>query len=173
MLPFIQEMVEADMIWDEYALGDLPPKERLDKCKELIKTSRNAAQRWIAIYSAGEICYEDHYWDKEIGDLMAWVIHHEKNDVVKHEACFQIGLRNFADHIDDLIDVAVHHRQHVISQHEAIEALGLMRAHEDRIIKTLHGLALADSIPVRVSAKFVLQLLSLLKGKGEYRGGKV
>lgn len=160
-------------VWDEYGLGKLPPKQRLAECTKQIKTSRNAAQRWIAIYTVGEICYETDEFNIEIGDLMAWVIHHEKNDVVKHEACFQIGLRNLTDHIDDLIDVAVHHRHHVISQHEAIEALGLMRAHSDRIVKTLTGLTLVDSEPVKVSAKFVLQLLELLKNKGDYRGGKV
>lgn len=161
------------MIWDEYTLGNLPPRERLDKCTEIIKTNKNAAQRWIAIYAAGEICYNTHYYDKEIGDLMGWIIHHEKNDIVKHEACFQIGLRNFEDHIEDLVTVATRHSMHVISQHEAIEALGLMRADDDRIIRTLNGLELSDSEPVRESAKFVLQLLELLKGKGKYKGGRV
>lgn len=160
-------------VWDEYALAGLPLRERLDKCTHLIKTSKNPAERWIAIYTAGEICYSDHYYDKEIGDLMAWVIHHEKNDIVKHEACFQIGLRNFEDHIEDLVTVATRHSMHVISQHEAIEALGLMRADDDRIIRTLNGLELSDSEPVRESAKFVLQLLELLKGKGKYKGGRV
>lgn len=169
----IQEMVETEMIWDEYALSQLPPNERLVECTRVIRTSQKPAERWIAIYVAGEICYTTHEFDIELGQLMAWVIHHEENDVVKHEACFQIGLRNFRAHIDDLITCAVYHRKHVISQHEAIEALGLMRADEDRIIRTLKGLALVDSEPVRVSAIFVLELLELLKGKGEYRGGKV
>lgn len=163
-------------VWDEYGLSALPVKERLAKCTEIIKTDKSAPKRWIAIYVTGEICYETHEHDKEIGDLMAWVCHNEKNDIVKHEACFQIGLRNLKDHIDVLLDVAVHHRGHEISRHEAIEALGLMRAHDshDQIKRSLDGLTYSDSIAVKQSAQFVLELLELLKDKGEYKkGGKI
>lgn len=163
-------------IWDEYALAGLPLRERLDKCTHLIKTSKRKPQRWIAIYAAGEICYvleKDDPMRLEIGELMVYVIKHEKDDVVKHEACFQLGLRNFDNHVDVLLDVAIHHRHHRISQHEAIEALGLLRTKEEYIIKSLKALALADDDVVRVSAKFVLELLDFLKDAGEYRGGKV
>lgn len=164
------------MIWDEYGLGKLQPRERLDKCIEIIKKDKRNPMRWIAIYTAGAICYDlkkDDPMRAEIGNLMVWICHNEQHDIVKHEACFQIGLHNFEEYVDVLLDIAIHHRHHRISQHESIEALGLLRTKEDYIIKSLNALALADDSVVKVSAQFVLELLELMKNMGEYRGGKV
>jgi hypothetical protein len=42
---------------------------------------------------------------EEIANLMVWVLNNEKNGIVKHEAAFQIGLRNMRDKIPDFFTV--------------------------------------------------------------------
>jgi len=119
------------VILDEYDMRALPPRERLDKIEEQLKTHDDESVRWDAVWLAGEMCdtmAKNNPMRREIANLMAWILTHEKNGIVKHEAAFQIGLRNFRDKIPDLIECAKNDQSEV-ARHEAIEALGLMRDH--------------------------------------------
>ena len=94
----------TNVILDEYDLRELPPRERLDKIKEILRDEEDESIRWDAVWLAGEIIDTEHLklFDRmqtEIADLMVWVLKNEKNGIVKHEAAFQIGLRNMRDKI--------------------------------------------------------------------------
>lgn len=92
-----------------------------------------------------------------------------KNGIVKHEAAFQIGLRNMRDKIPFLLDCACHDDSSV-ARHEAIEALGMMRDQSDNTKRVLTGLTFVSDRAVSETAKFVLKRLDRLKNKGEYKG---
>jgi hypothetical protein len=166
----------TEYILDEYDMRKLPPRERLDKLTEIIKTNKkDESARWDAVWLAGEIC--DSIGSKmpmmcEIADLMAWILKNDNNGIVKHEAAFQIGLRNFRDKIPDLKNCAVYDKSDV-ARHEAIEALGMMRVQDADTKKVLDGLTYVDSKAVSETAKFVLKRLERLKTKGDYRGEAV
>ena len=102
---------------------------------------------------------------ERISRLMAWVLEHDNNGVVKHEACYQIAARNMRSLIPDLIHSALHDES-VLTKHEAIESLGLMRAFEaEELIKD----ALKDPSPdVRETAEFVIKRLLRIKELGQY-----
>jgi HEAT repeat protein len=160
------------VILDEYDMRKLPARERLDKIIEIIKTDKkDESKRWDAVWLAGEICDKTSKFKQEIADLMVWILQHEPNGIVKHEAAFQIGLRNFRDKIPDLVDCAVHDKSDV-ARHEAIEALGMMRVQDADTKKVLEGLTYVDSKSVSETAKFVLKRLERLKDKGSYRDGE-
>jgi HEAT repeat protein len=160
------------IILDEYDMRKLPARERLDKITEIIKfDKKDESKRWDAVWLAGEICDKTTKFKQEIADLMVWILQHEQNGIVKHEAAFQIGLRNFRDKIPELVDCAVHDSSDV-ARHEAIEALGMMRVQDPDVKKVLDGLTYVDSKAVSETAKFVLKRLERLKDKGEYRDGE-
>jgi hypothetical protein len=160
------------MVLDEYDYRKIPPRKRLNMLTMIIKTERkDESKRWDAVWLAGEILDDPKNvrYREEIANLMVWVLLHEKNGIVKHEAAFQIGLRNFREKIQDLRFCAVYDNSDV-ARHEAIEALGMMRVQDIDTKKVLSGLAFADSKAVSETAKFVLKRLERLKDKGEYRG---
>jgi HEAT repeat protein len=97
---------------------------------------------------------------------MAWVLRNDDNGIVKHEAAFQIGVRNMRTKIPDLLYSAMNDKSE-IARHESIEALGLMRAHE--ATEKLIEMATSSSDAVRETAIFVLKRLARLKNKGEYK----
>lgn len=166
----------AEVIFDEYQIRKLPPRERLDSLKQILTSSPDeASTRWDCVWLAGEIADElpnDVQIRQEIADLMVWVLKNDENDIVSHEAAFQIGLRNMLDKMSDLLDAALHHKG-VITRHEAIEGLGLARRHEYRNIIESIAHDKKEPEPVRVTAAFVVERLDKLKNAGEYRGGPV
>jgi HEAT repeat protein len=164
----------TNVILDEYDLRELPPRERLDKIKEILRDEEDESIRWDAVWLAGEIIDTEHLklFDRmqtEIADLMVWVLKNEKNGIVKHEAAFQIGLRNMRDKIPYLFNT-IENDDSDVARHEAIEALGLMRVQSEDCKKLLRKMAQEPNKAVSETAIFVLKRLERLRDKGEYRG---
>jgi HEAT repeat protein len=159
-----------EVIFDEYDMRKLPPRKRLDKIKQILRNETDESIRWDAIWLAGEITEvidtnNDPIFN-EIANLMAWVLRNDNNGIVKHEAAFQIGVRNMKDKIPDLLYCAMEDKNE-IARHESIEALGLMRAHE--ATQKLKDMTTSPSDAVRETAIFVLKRLARLKNRGEYK----
>jgi hypothetical protein len=158
------------VIFDEYDMRILPPRERLDKITEILKNEKDESVRWDCIWLAGEITEAIRLFDPmqaEIADLMVWVLQNDDNGIVKHEAAFQIGLRNMRHKIPDLLYSAQHDKSDV-TRHESIEALGLMRVHECN--EELKKMSQEPNEAVSETATFVLKRLERLKNSGEYKG---
>ncbi len=159
----------SHIILDENRLRDLPVRERLDKCTQIIKNENDESFRWDAVWLAGEIAELNPNTSlfEEVSDLMAWVLKHDNNGVVKHEACYQIAARNMIKKIPDLVETALNDKS-VIAKHEAIESLGLMRVFD---CKDLIAKGLDDPSPeVRETAAFVIKRLERLQSvKGKYQ----
>jgi HEAT repeat protein len=160
-----------ELIFDEYQVRRLAPRERLDKVKHILSTEKDESVRWDAVWLAGEITDGMDPKDPmfaEVADLLAWVLANDDNGIVKHEASFQIAARNMKAKIPNLIHSALYDGSE-ITRHESIEALGLIRAHESR--ETLEMLARNQSEPdgVRETATFVLKRLDRLKDRGDYK----
>ena len=159
-----------EIIFDEYDMRKLPPRERLDKIKYIFRNERDESIRWDSVWLAGEITEvidkDDPMYD-EIADRMVWILLNDDNGIVKHEAAFQIGLRNMKSKIPDLINSALNDKKELV-RHEAIEALGLIRAHECK--ETLRRMSEDPSEVVRETAIFVLKRLDRLTNRGPYKG---
>ena len=158
-----------EIIFDEYSMRKLPPRERLDKIIQILRNERDESIRWDSIWLAGEITEVIDMDDPifpEIADLLVWVLLNDDNIIVKHEAAFQIGVRNMRAKIPYLINSALNDKSELV-RHEAIEALGLMRAHEckEMLRKTLND----PSDAVRKTAAFVLKRLDRLINRGDYK----
>ncbi len=154
-----------EIIFDEYDMRKLPPRERLDKIIQILRNERDESIRWDSVWLAGEITEvidKDDPIFAEIADLMVWVLLNDDNGIVKHEAAFQIGLRNMKAKIPYLND------KNELVRHEAIEALGLMRAHGCK--ETLRKMIEDPSDAVRETAVFVLKRLDRLTNRGDYKG---
>lgn len=158
-----------EIIFDEYDTRKLPPRERLDKIKQILRNESDESVRWDSVWLAGEITEVVEIADPifaEIADLMVWVLNNDGNGIVKHEAAFQIGVRNMRNKIPHLIDSALNDKSELV-RHEAIEALGLMRAHECK--EALRKMVEDPSDAVRETAVFVLKRLDRLTNRGDYR----
>jgi HEAT repeat protein len=158
-----------EIIFDEYNMRKLPPRERLEKIIQILKNETDESVRWDSIWLAGEITEATDINDSilaEIADLMVWVLLNDNSGIVKHEAAFQIGVRNMKDKIPYLINSAVNDKSELV-RHEAIEALGLMRAHECK--ETLRKMLDDPSDAVRETAAFVLKRLDRLTNRGDYK----
>ncbi len=158
-----------EIIFDEYDMRKLIPRERLDKIKQILRNETDESIRWDSIWLAGEITESVNINDPildEIADLMVWVLINDNNGIVKHEAAFQIGVRNMKDKIPNLINSAQNDKSELV-RHEAIEALGLMRAHECR--EVLKKMLDDPSDAVRETAVFVLKRLDRLTNRGDYK----
>jgi HEAT repeats len=158
-----------EIIFDEYDMRKLPPRERLDKIIQILRNERDESIRWDSVWLAGEITEvidKDDPIFAEIADLMVWVLLNDDNGIVKHEAAFQIGVRNMKAKIPNLINSALNDKNELV-RHEAIEALGLIRAQE---CKEMLRKMLADpSDAVRETAVFVLKRLDRLTNRGDYK----
>jgi HEAT repeat protein len=164
----------TNVILDEYDLRAMPPRERLDKIKWILRNDEDESMRWDAVWLAGEIIDIEQLplfdpMQTEIADLMVWVLKNEKNGIVKHEAAFQIGLRNMKDKLPYLYHT-IENDDSDVARHEAIEALGLMRVQTDECKALLIRMSLQKNVAVSETARFVLKRLARLKGKGEYKG---
>jgi HEAT repeat protein len=165
-----------DVIFDEYDMRKLPPRQRLDKIMQVLKNERDESIRWDSIWLAGEITEElintdDDLIFDEIADLMVWVLRNDDNGVVKHEAAFQIAVRNMRAKIPELMNSAQNDKSELV-RHEATEGLGLIRAHESK--EMLQKMAWQDRSPaVRETAAFVLKRLDRLKNSGDYKAESI
>lgn len=162
-----------EVILDEYDLRALPPRERLDKIKEILENENDdESYRWDGVWLAGEMTEKLGYglpmWC-EIADLMVWVLRNDPNGVVKHEAAFQIGLRKMIDKLPELY-YTIRHDHSSITRHEAIEALGLVRDQSDEGKRLLTEMSQDPDEGVSETAIFVLKRLKRVEGKGEYKG---
>ena len=157
-------------VLDEQNIRKIPPKERLEKCKSILKNSNDESLRWDAVWLAGEIAEVSDPNDlifNEVADLMVWVLENDDNGVVKHEAAFQIAARNMRKKIPDLVNSILNDKSGLV-KHEALEALGLMRAFdvEEMIAKEVSN----ENPDISQTAAFVLKRLARLKGiKTEYK----
>jgi len=155
-------------IFDEEKMREMSDEDRFQACEQILKNDDDESKRWDAVWLIGELAEnkteEDPMFNK-VADVIEWVMRHDNNGVVKHEASFQIAARNIRSKIPLLIDAALH-SESVLTKHESIESLGLMRAFEaENMMKE----ALNDpSIDVRETAKFVLKRFSRMKNQGEY-----
>ncbi len=152
----------SHIILDEGRLRELPVRQRLDKCTAIIQNETDESLRWDAVWLAGEIAElnsNSPLYDEVVG-LMSWVLEHETNGVVKHEACYQIAARDMRSLIQNLIQTALNDAS-IVAKHEAIESLGLMRAFD---AKNLIAKSLDDPNPdVRETASFVMKRLERLQ----------
>jgi len=157
-------------ILDEEDIRKLPARERLEKCGSMLKNSKDESLRWDAVWLAGEIAETSDQNDpifNEVANLMVWVLEHDDNGVVKHEAAFQIAARNMRKKIPDLVKSVLNDKSGLV-KHEALEALGLMRAFE---VEEMISKELSNENPdVRQTASFVLKRFARLKNiKTEYK----
>ena len=160
---------KLDYIFDEYDMRKLPPRERLDKLTQILKNERDESIRWDSVWLAGEITSvinTDDPMFAKIADLMVWVLCHDESSIVRHEAGFQIGVRNMRAKIPDMINSAQNDKSELV-RHEVIESLGMMRAHESK--ETLRTMIEDPSDTVRETAVFVLKRLERLTNRGDYK----
>lgn len=166
-------MVMTLLILDDNKIRELPLEERLNKCEHVIRYEQDESKRWDAVWLAGEIAEGkiegDPVFDK-VADLMSWVLENDDNNVVKHEACYQIAARNMRSKIPVLIDAALNDKSG-LTKHEALESLGLMRAIESiEMIKK----ALEDpNEDVKQTALFVIKRLRRMQDKGAYKPSEI
>jgi HEAT repeat protein len=163
-----------DVISDEFDTRKLPPRQRLDKITQVLKNERDESIRWESIWLLGEITEElintDDPIFNEIADLLVWVLQNDDNGIVKHEAAFQIGLRNMRAKIPYLVNSALNDKSELV-RHEATESLGFMRAHECK--ETLRKKLEDPSQAVRETAVLMLKRLDRRIYRGEYTRSKV
>ena len=166
-------MVLALLILDDNEIRKMPIKDRLECCQQIIKNDQDESKRWDAVWLAGEIVEErtegDPIFDK-VSDLMAWILENDDNNVVKHEACYQIAARNMRAKIPTLINSALHDKSG-LTRHEALESLGLMRA-----IEAVDLIKKASEDPnedVRQTARFVIKRLERMKKMGSYKPSQI
>lgn len=163
----------ALLIFDDNKIRELPPAQRLERCKDIIQNEKDESKRWDAVWLAGEIVEKNTHGNPlfdQTADLMEWVLEHDDNNVVKHEACYQIAARNMRTKIPALIKAALNDRSG-LTKHEALESLGLMRATEAiDLIKD----ALDDPIDdVRQTAQFVIKRLKRMENAGAYNPSEI
>lgn len=160
-------------IFDDNSIRDLPIAERLEQCEKIIKMENDESKRWDAVWLAGEIAENKTDRDPEfnkVADLMAWILENDDNNVVKHEACYQIAARNMRKKIPDLIKSALTDKSG-LTKHEALESLGLMRATEavDLIREAMND----PNDDVRQTAVFVIKRLKRMQDAGDYEPSKI
>lgn len=56
------------------------------------------------------------YIQTEIENLMVWILNNDDNEIVKHEAAFQIGLNNMRTKIPDLINSILNDKSDHVKQ---------------------------------------------------------
>lgn len=169
----LPKLVLAILILDDIKIRKLPIVERLKHYQKIIQHEQDESKRWDAVWLAGEMAENrtegDPVFDK-VSDLMAWVLENDDNNVVKHEACYQIAARNIRSKIPVLIKAALNDKSG-LTKHEALESLGLMRATEAiDLIKN----ALEDpNEDVKQTASFVIKRLRRMQNAGMYKPSQI
>lgn len=168
MIFVLPNMVMALLIFDDNKIRKLPINDRLERCKDIIQNETDESKRWDAVWLMGEIAENRKQGDPifdQVADVMEWVLIHDDNNVVKHEACYQIAARDMRTKIPALIDAAVNDKSG-LTKHEALESLGLMRATE--AINLIRS-ALDDPVEdVKQTAQFVIKRLKRMQDAGAY-----
>jgi len=166
-------VVLALLILDDSKIRDLPLRDRLERCQRIIESDQDESKRWDAVWLAGEMAENrvegDPIFDR-ISDIMAWVLENDDNNVVKHEACYQIAARNMRSKIPTLINSALNDKSG-LTKHEALESLGLMRATE--AIDLIKSATEDPNDDVRQTAAFVIKRLDRMKNAGSYEPSKI
>jgi len=168
MINGFPNLAMALRIFDDNSIRELPVVERLEQCEKIIKMENDESKRWDAVWLAGEIAENKTDRDPEfnkVADLMAWILENDDNNVVKHEACYQIAARNMRKKIPDLIKSALNDKSG-LTKHEALESLGLMRATE--AIDLIRGAVNDPNDDVRQTAVFVIKRLKRMQDAGDY-----
>lgn len=161
------------LIFDDDNIKELPIDERLNHCAKIIKNDSDESKRWDATWLVGEIAEnksEDDPTFCQVADLMGWILTNDDNNVVKHEACYQIAARNMRNKIPDLINAALNDKSG-LTRHEALESLGLMRATEaiDLIKDALND----PNEDVKQTALFVIKRLKRMQVSGDYKPSEI
>ncbi len=158
-------------VFDDNNVRELPVNERIKRCEQILRVESDESKRWDAVWLAGEAS-ENHggeVFDK-IADLMEWVLENDNNNVVKHEACYQIAARNMRSKIPALIKAALNDKSD-LTKHEALESLGLMRATE--AIELIQNALNDPNEDVRQTARFVVKRLERMKKAGKYKPAEI
>ena len=151
------------IIYEESTLLTLPVRERLNTCTSILKNDKDESLRCEAIWVVGNTanqCSDDKSIRSEVADLLEHVLKHDDNDIVKHEACFQLGEHRMREKIPALLEAAINDPSEIV-RHEATEAFGLMKAVEckDMIKKIVED----PNFGVRQTAILVLKQLDRLE----------
>jgi HEAT repeat protein len=159
----------ALLIFDDNNVRGLPAEQRLERCKQIIQNEKDESQRWDAVWLAGEIAENRNHDDSifnQVAELMAWVIENDDNNVVKHEACYQIAARNMRDQIPVLVRAALADKSG-LTKHEALESLGLMRATD--AVGLIREALNDPNEDVKQTAVFVIKRLKRFEAAGAYK----
>ncbi len=166
-------MVLTILILDDTEIRKLPIGERLTHCQQIIQNEQDESKRWDAVWLAGEIAENrtegDPVFDK-VSDLMTWVLENDDNNVVKHEACYQIAARNMRSKIPVLIQAALNDKSG-LTKHEALESLGLMRATE--VVDLIKDALEDPNDDVKQTASFVIKRLRRMQNAGMYKPSQI
>jgi len=169
----LPKLVLAILVLDDIKIRKLPIVERLKHCQKIIQHEQDESKRWDAVWLAGEMAENraegDPIFDK-VSDLMTWVLENDDNNVVKHEACYQIAARNIRSKIPVLIKAVLNDKSG-LTKHEALESLGLMRATEaiDLIKEALED----PNEDVKQTASFVIKRLRRMQNAGMYKPSQI
>jgi HEAT repeat protein len=161
------------LIFDDEKLRELPIDERLECCKQIIQNETDESKRWDATWLVGEIAENKTQGDPvfdQVADLMAWILENDDNNVVKHEACYQIAARNMRSKIPALINAALNDKSG-LTKHEALESLGLMQATE--AISLIQDALNDPNQDVKQTAQFVIKRLDRMQKAGAYVPSKI
>lgn len=161
------------LILDDDNIRKLPVEMRLERCEHIIRYEQDESKRWDAVWLAGEIAEGRNGGDpifERVADLMAWVLENDDNNVVKHEACYQIAARNMRSKIPALIDAALRDKSG-LTKHEALESLGLMRATE--AIDLIEEATNDPNDDVKQTAVFVIKRLRRMQQAGAYKPSEI
>lgn len=155
--------ISLGIIYEESSLLKIPAKERLNTCSSILKNDKDESLRCEAIWVVGKTANQyndDKLIRDQIANLLEYVLRNDDNDIVKHEACFQLGEHKMKEKVSALLDVAMNDSSEIV-RHEATEALGLMQAFEcrDAIKKILDD----PNSGVRQTAILVLKQLDRLE----------
>ncbi len=154
-----------EIIVDLNEVRKLPHEARLEELTKIFHNSQDESERWDAVWMAGELAEETglkgHIYDKT-GDLLAWVMLHDENIIVRHESSYQIVGRNYHNHISELVESALHDKSPLV-RHESCECLSIIQALD--AIPYIEKL-LDDPVDiVRETAKFSLKRMERTKNQ--------
>lgn len=155
--------ISLGIIYEESSLLKIPAKERLNTCSSILKNDKDESLRCEAIWVVGKTANQyndDKLIRDQIANLLEYVLRNDDNDIVKHEACFQLGEHKMKEKVSALLDAAMNDSSEIV-RHEATEALGLMQAFECR--EAIKKILDDSNSGVRQTAILVLKQLDRLE----------